>query len=44
MLPNALERGGHKAEALAEWREILKRFPNDTIAKQHIARLEQELN
>ncbi len=43
MLPNALERGGHKTEALVEWREILKRFPDDPIAKQHIERLEKEL-
>lgn len=43
MLPNALENGGHKREALEEWRAILRRFPDDAVAKKHIARLEQEL-
>jgi len=44
MLPNALERGGHKQEALEEWRAIVERFPEDQVAKQHAAALEQELS
>ncbi len=43
MLPNALERAGRKQEALAEWRALLERFPDDPIAKRHIEALEQEL-
>jgi tetratricopeptide (TPR) repeat protein len=43
MLPNALERMGQKREALAEWRAVLKRFPDDFIAKRRIERLEKEL-
>jgi len=43
MLPNTLERAGRKREALEEWRALLKRFPQDPIAKRHIAALEKEL-
>ena len=43
MLPNVLDRAGRKQEALKEWRALLKRFPDDPIAKQHIAALEQAL-
>jgi tetratricopeptide (TPR) repeat protein len=42
MLPNALERAGRLEEALQRWREILKRYPGDPIAKRHIERLTQE--
>jgi tetratricopeptide (TPR) repeat protein len=40
MLPDTLEIVGRKQEALDQWRELLKRFPNDPIAKQHIKALE----
>jgi tetratricopeptide (TPR) repeat protein len=43
MLPDTLEIVGRKQEALKEWRELLKRFPDDTVAKQHIRALEKEL-
>ena len=43
MLPNTLEEAGHKREALAEWRALLKRFPGDPVAKMKAARLAQEL-
>ena len=43
MLPNALERAGRKQEALAEWRALLERFPDDIIAERHISALEREL-
>jgi tetratricopeptide (TPR) repeat protein len=43
MLPNALERGGRRHEALSEWRELLKRFPEDPIAGKHIEALTREL-
>ena len=43
MLPGTLEKAGRKQEALDEWRELLKRFPNDPVAKQHIKQLEGEL-
>lgn len=43
MLPNTLEQAGRKAEALAEWRQLLRRFPKDPVAKNKIARLEREL-
>jgi tetratricopeptide (TPR) repeat protein len=43
MLPNALERGGHPKEALEEWRALAKRFPDDPIARRHIAELEAQL-
>jgi tetratricopeptide (TPR) repeat protein len=42
MLPNALERAGYTEEALAEWQALLKRFPDDPIAKQRVERLERE--
>jgi tetratricopeptide (TPR) repeat protein len=40
MLPSTLEIAGRKLEALKEWRELLKRFPDDTVAEQHIKALE----
>jgi len=43
MLPNTLEEAGRKQEALAEWRKLSQRFPEDIIAKNKIARLEREL-
>ena len=43
MLPNTLEKMDRKEEALAEWRAILKRFPDDPIAKMHIEGLERAL-
>ena len=43
MLSVALERAGRKQEALAEWRAILKRFPDDAVAKRHAERLQEEL-
>jgi tetratricopeptide (TPR) repeat protein len=43
MLGNALERAGRPDEALRVWQGILKRFPNDPIAKQHIGELQKEL-
>ncbi len=43
MLPNTFERAGRKREALQEWRALLRRFPDDPIAKRHIAALEEEL-
>jgi tetratricopeptide (TPR) repeat protein len=43
MLPNSLERGGRLAEALAEWRALLERFPDDPIAKRHIEALKEQL-
>ena len=43
MLPNALEQAGRKEDALAEWRALLERFPEDPIAKRHIEALEAEL-
>lgn len=42
-LPGTLERGGKKREALAEWRALLERFPDDPIAKRHIEDLESQL-
>lgn len=42
MLPNSLERGGRLEEALAEWRALLERFPDDPIAKRHIEALEEK--
>lgn len=43
MLPGTLEKAGRKQEALDEWRALLKRFPGDKVAKQHIETLEKEL-
>jgi tetratricopeptide (TPR) repeat protein len=43
MLPNALERAGRPEEALKEWQSLLKRFPDDPVAKRKIARLEEQL-
>ena len=43
LLPETLYEAGHKQEALAEWRLFQKRFPEDPIAKRHIAALEKEL-
>lgn len=43
MLPHALERMGELEEAVAEWRAIQKRFPDDPIPERHIDRLEQEI-
>jgi len=43
MLPNALERAGRDKEALAEWRALQKRFPDDPVAKFKIERLEARL-
>lgn len=43
MLPTALYRAGRKEEALAEWRGILARFPEDARARQQIEALEKEL-
>lgn len=43
MLPGTLELAGRRQEALAEWRALLKRFPDDPVAKRHIEGLEQEL-
>lgn len=42
-LPGTLERGGKKREALAEWRALLERLPDDPIAKRHIEDLESQL-
>lgn len=44
MLPNSLERAGRLEEALAEWRALLERFPDDPIAKRHIKALEEQLS
>ncbi len=43
MLPNTLERAGRTKEALAEWRALWKRFPEDPIPKRHIEALEEQL-
>jgi len=43
MLPATLELAGRKEEALDEWQALLKRFPDDSVAKMHIEKLEQEL-
>jgi tetratricopeptide (TPR) repeat protein len=43
MLPSTLEQGGRRREALAEWRALLKRVPDDPIAKRHIEDLENQL-
>ena len=43
MLPNALYRAGRKEEALAEWRAILARFPEDAVALRRVEALEKEL-
>lgn len=43
MLPNTLAEAGRKKEALTEWRELLKRFPQDRVAKIKIEQLEKEL-
>jgi tetratricopeptide (TPR) repeat protein len=43
MLPNALELAGREKEALEEWRALLKRFPDDAVAKRKIERLEKRL-
>jgi tetratricopeptide (TPR) repeat protein len=43
MLPDTLEQAGRKQEALDEWRELLKRFPDDPMAKQRIKALEKAL-
>ena len=42
MLPVALERADRLDEALQRWQEILKRWPDDPIAKGHIDRLKME--
>ena len=39
----SVERGGRKREALAEWRALLKRVPDDPLAKRHIDDLESQL-
>ncbi len=44
MLPNTLEECGRAAEALAEWRAVAKRFPDDDVARMKIARLEHDLS
>ena len=43
MLPGVLERAGKKREALAEWRAVLERMPDDAVAKRHIEDLESQL-
>ena len=43
LLPNTLEEAGRKQEALAEWKKLLKRFPDDPVAKHKIERLGREL-
>ncbi len=43
MLAATLEEAGKKQEALEEWRNILKRFPDDGVAPRKIERLEKEL-
>ena len=43
MLPIALEKAGRRQQALEEWRVLLKRFPDDVVAKRHAERLEKEL-
>jgi tetratricopeptide (TPR) repeat protein len=43
MLGNALERADKPGEALEAWQGILKRFPDDPIAKNRIERLRKEL-
>ena len=43
MLPGTLEQAGRKQEALDEWRELLRRFPGDPVAKQHVQKLEGEM-
>ncbi len=42
MLPNVLERLGRSREALAEWRAILERFPDNPVARRRIEALEAE--
>ncbi len=44
MLPNALEKAGRLDEALDEWHDILRRFPDDAVAKRRAERLERELS
>lgn len=43
MLPNALEKAGLAEEALREWKDIIRRFPDDVVAKQRAERLEKSL-
>ncbi len=43
MLPNTLERAGRLEEALQRWEEILKRWPDDPIAKGRIEGLKTEI-
>jgi tetratricopeptide (TPR) repeat protein len=40
---HALERSGHPDQALAAWQDIKKRFPDDPLASQHVARLQKLL-
>ena len=43
MLPNTLERAGRREEAAAEWRALLKRFPEDPVPKRHIEALGEQV-
>ncbi len=43
MLPSALEKAGLAEEALREWKDILRRFPDDEVAKRRAQRLEESL-
>jgi len=40
---HALEKSGHPDLALAAWQDLKKRFPDDPIPAQHIARLQKVL-
>lgn len=43
MVPGTLERMGNLEEARQEWREFLKRFPDDPVGKRRLEALEREL-
>ena len=40
---HALEKSGHPDRALAAWQDLQRRFPDDPLAPQHIARLQKVL-
>ncbi|MBM3500263.1 MAG: hypothetical protein FJX74_16520 [Armatimonadetes bacterium] len=41
---HALEKSGHPGKALEAWQALQRRFPDDPLAPNHIARLQELLS